>query len=709
MDTMKLFIDGREIRASKGQTILEAALGANIYIPHLCTHPDLPVQGNCNLCVVEIEGRDKPAKACENEIAEGMKINTKSEAVIRSRNVAMELMLAGHPHDCTSCKAYLKCELQTLMQYMRTVNARMRPIDREAININNRNPLIVREMERCIQCGRCVRACRELRDVGILDYSKLGWESYIGTENDLPLADAGCRFCGACVEVCPTGALLDTAGIFRTDIPREAALVPCTAECPAQINIPCYINYISEQKNSQAVAVIREKVPFPHALGYVCNHRCETGCKREHLNEAISIRELKRYAVEHDAEHLWYDSYMKPLAAKTGKSVAVIGGGPCGLTAAFYLQKKGHEVTVFERLPVAGGMLTTGIPEYRAPWNDIKKEIDVIEQIGVTIRTSSNVTSAGALKKDFDAVLVAIGASQGKKLRSIPGWDNRDVFTAIELLRANRLGQPISLGNTVNIIGGGNVAFDCARTLLRMGKNVNIVCLEKGDALLADKEEITEALEEGAVLYDGTTSICIEASNSEITGHRIMDVAKFYFDENRCLVVETAEGSERVIPCDSIVFSAGQVTDLTDDFGLELNRFGYPAGDSDKLTTSCAGIFAAGDVVTGTKFVIDAIAHGRKAAIVIDQYLGGDGQIDEALIPREHRNPKLGKIENFAELPREETFIRPVQDRKSDVEPLNTGFTCEQAVRESGRCLQCDLRKQITRVKLWTEYTGKGV
>jgi NADH dehydrogenase/NADH:ubiquinone oxidoreductase subunit G len=155
----------------------------------------------------------------------------------------------------------------------------MRRIQRDAIHINNKNPLIVREMERCIQCGRCVRACSELRGVGILGFNKLGWETYIGTENDLPLADSGCRFCGACVEVCPTSALRDVEGVFRNDIPREAALVPCSAECPAGINIPRYIRYIKDGKYSQSVAVVREKVPFPLSLGYVCNRRCETGCR----------------------------------------------------------------------------------------------------------------------------------------------------------------------------------------------------------------------------------------------------------------------------------------------------------------------------------------------------------------------------------------------------------------------------------------------
>jgi len=708
METINLFMDGREITAVQGQTILEAALASNIYIPHLCAHPDLPPQGNCSLCVVELDDEGRVVKACETDAAHGMRVRTKSPELTKARNIAMELLLAGHPRDCTSCKAYLNCELQSLMQYLGVVNARMRHIRRDATNINTKNPLIIREMERCIQCGRCVRACRSLRSVDILRYNKLGWETYIGTENDLPLADAGCRFCGACVEVCPTGALLDTEGLFRRDIPRAEALVPCSADCPVKMDIPRYIRYINCGDYSRAVAVMREKAPFPHTLGYVCNRRCETACKREKLNEAISVRELKRFAAERDTDRIWYDKYISPLAPKTGKSVAVIGGGPCGLTAAYYLQKKGHEVTIYEKLPKAGGMMAAVIPEYRVPAGVVEDEVDIIRKAGVTILTDSHIASAAELKKSCDAVLVAVGAGRGKKLRGVPGWDNESVFTAIDVLGAARLGRQLDLGNTVNIIGGGNVAFDCARTLLRMGKSVNIICLEKGGAMLADEEEIREAAEEGADLFDGAVSVRIETADRKISSHRIIDVEDFHFDRNNELILNTLAASERTIPCDSIIFAAGQEPDLDDGFGIELNCFGYPVIDHDNLTTNIGGVFAAGDAVTGTKFIVDAIAAGRKAAATIDRYLGGEGRIDELLIPFTEGNPKIGKIEGFAEIKRELATLRPSEERSSDFKPVSGGLECAQASRESERCLQCDLRKQISKVKLWTGYSSGG-
>ena len=707
MGTITISIDGREVEVAGSRSILEAALAEGIYIPHLCTHPDLPVQGNCSLCVVEIDGCGRPVKSCETEAAGGMRVITKSQALTKARSVAMELMLAGHPHDCTSCKVYLKCELQTLMQYLGVVNARMRRVHRETNNINNKNPLIVREMERCVQCGRCERVCGALRGVETLRYNKIGWETYIGTENDLPLADSGCRFCGACVEVCPTGALQDAEGSFKAGLKRAESLVPCTAECPAGIDVPRYIRHVKNGQYSHAAAVIREKAPFPHTLGYVCSNRCEDVCRRGRLNSAVAIRELKRHAVENDRDCIWLKNYIVPLA-DTGRKAAIIGAGPCGLTAAYYLRKKGHEVTVYERLPTAGGMLACGIPQHRLPDDVVRSEIEIIRRTGVKVETGFNVASASELKKSHDAVLVAVGASRGKILRSIPGWDLDGVLTALDILRSVRLEAPPGSGGMVCIIGGGNVAFDCARTLLRMGKSVSIVCVEKGDDIPADKEEIEEAAEEGALLYDGTAGVGIESDGGRVAGLRVADVTGYSFDDRRSLIVETAKGSERVIACDCVVFSAGQECDLTADFGLKLNQFGYPAVDIETLKTSVEGIFASGDAVTGTKFVIDAIAGGRKAASIIDAYLGGDGVIDERLIPREAGGAYIGKIPDFAVLPREAAALRPVSDRKLDNMPVNCGLTSGQAAFESVRCLQCDLRKHISGVKLWTEYSAKG-
>ena len=702
----KIKIDDKEVSFYSGQTVLEAALDAGIYIPHLCAHPDLTPIGECKLCVVEMDGR--LVQACKTLAESGMSIVTKNDAIDHCRVVAMELMLAGHPHDCTSCKAYLKCELQALMQYTGAVHARLHTVKKTATSINNKNPLIVRELERCIQCGRCVRVCEEKRGVGVLHYKKVGREIYIGTEDNKPLLDAGCRFCGACVEVCPTGALQDAEGVFREDLPREQALVPCQAECPAHIDIPAYIRAIAHGDYSQAVGIIREKVPFPHSLGYVCNHVCETGCKHKALDLPVSIRELKRFAVEHDKIQQWKARYLQ-AGDRTGKTVAVVGAGACGLTAAYYLNKKGHAVTVFEEKKIPGGQMTSGIPEYRIPQADVLEEIQLIIDSGVQIKCNTPIESAKDLKNDYDAVLVAIGTSVGKKLTHLPGADCQRVYSALEVLQAQRLESPVDLGDTVSVIGGGNVAFDVARTMVRQGKTVNIICLEK-DASQASKEERDLAVEEGVRIFDRCSTEKIIVRKGQVAGVQVHKINDFYFEPNTHELIEDAvPQSTCIISCDAVVFAAGQVTGLTEAFGLQLNHQGYPinpeTGKSEYIT-SIEGVFAAGDVITGTKHLIDAIASAREVTQMIDRYLGGTGEIEEELVERE-KSGAIGNAENLISVQRGEMAYIAPQKRMTSFELETEGFTQEQAVNESGRCLQCDLRLDLKRVKMWTEYTLK--
>ncbi len=711
MGKISLFIDGTEIQAEEGMSVLEASLAAGIYIPHLCSHPDLPATGGCKMCVVEVEGEEAPVSSCVTEVREGMKVKTKTEQVSQLRKIALELIMAGHPHDCTGCRAYGNCELQAMWQYLGVLHARMKDEfpEKTTLKIGTGSPIIIRENDRCIQCGRCVRACNDLRKVGAIGYEKKGLETYISTPGDLPLNQTDCRFCSACVEVCPTGALIDMEGLFRSDLPKEQALIPCQAECPAHTDIPGYIRLIAEGKCSEAVGVIREKLTFPHALGYVCNNRCENGCKREKLNDPLSIRNLKRFAVENDKEQVWKEAYTTPVKPRSGKKVAVIGGGATGMTAAYYLNRCGHDVTVFEAKKIAGGHMTSGMPEYRIPTEDVLAEVQVIVDSGVKLVCDSPIANAAELKKDYDAVLVAIGTSVGKKLMYLPGATYKQVYSALDILQAQRLGKEIDLGETVNIIGGGNVAFDAAGTLLRMGKTVNVVCLEK-DASQASAEERDMALQEGANLFDSHSNEAILGTEDQVTGLQVHKINSFYFHpETRALVEDAIPDSTYTIPCDSIVFAAGQVTGLTDDFGLELNRFGYPidpkTGKSE-FTTSVEGVFAAGDVITGTRFVIDAIASARECAQLMDKYLGGDGNIDEVLVERT-LDPAIGTIEGFSSLTREELGVRAAEERKNDFAPIFTGFTCDQGKCEASRCLQCDLRPAIQKVENFNAYSKR--
>ncbi len=701
---MKIYIDGRPVDALEGQTILEAALNANIYIPHLCTHPDLPVIGECGICVAEVDG--KIVKTCEAPVRDGMEVSLRSEKAIHQRNVALEFILASHPHDCSSCKAYLKCELQAITQYTDVTHSRLRTVVKKSTGINVVNPLIVREMERCISCGRCVRACKELRGVGILQYNKLGKETYIGTEGDLPLKDAGCRFCGACIEVCPTGALQDVEGIFRSDLPRREALIPCKAECPAHVDIPAYIRAVNERRFDDANAILHEKIPFPMVLGHICNHLCEKNCKRNGLDEALGIRDLKRFIVENSSDEKWLAKAFHK--ERSGKKVAIVGSGPCGLTAGYYLNKLGHDVTVYEKRPVPGGPMTSGIPEYRLPLEETLKEIQVILNDGVRCECGTEISDVKKLREENDAVLVAVGVSKGRKL-PIPGADSEQVYTAMDVLSDCRAGEDLSyLGETVCIIGAGSVGYDVARSLVRKGFAVNLTCLEQKDQILADQDDQEEGAEEGICLLPGRSFEAIETADGQVTGLRVHTVLSSTYDRATGKVTEVAEpDSQTVIPCDSIVFATGQNTGLLeyDDFGIRLNKRGFP--EVDGFATSEDGIFAAGDAITGISFVIKAIEQGRQAAQVMDTYLGGDGQIEETLCEREP-DPEIGKSADFAVRPKEKQHLRDAEERKHDFKDVYCTFTCSQAGNESGRCLQCDLRTMMGKVKPWTEYNLKG-
>ncbi len=693
MNTITLNINGKDVKTELGKTVLEAALDNDIYIPTLCYHPDLSPFGACRLCIVQIEGLRGLPTSCTIAAKEGMVVKTDTPEIRQVRKIAMELILAAHPDDCLVCTQNLNCELQAVAQYIGVEQKRLKP----GVNVkplNTGNPLFNHDMSKCILCGRCVRACYELRGVGILSFINRGKDTYVGTAFDKSLAEANCRFCGACIEVCPTGALTDKDGFIRKGN-KDSALVPCRSTCPAHIDIPRYIRFITENKYAEAHAVIREKVPFPKSLGYACNHPCEDVCRRKDINEAVAIKNLKRFVAENDGTSWGNDITIAP---PTGKSIAVIGAGPAGLTAAFYLSKFGHKVTVFEALPVNGGMLKVGIPEYRLPKSVLDAEIAEIKKAGFEIKNNQKIESTDdLLKEGYDAVYIAIGAHKCIKM-GVDGEDNKGVIDAISFLRDISLGSPVKIGDRVAVIGGGNVATDAARSAIRLGaKQVDMIYRRTRKEMPASDEEIDGCIDEGVNI------IYLAAPSKVLTEGKLLKL--------ECVRMQLGEpdasGRQRPVPIqgseftesyDTIISAIGQTADVPDNFNIECVKGNRLPVGKDKATVK-SGVFAGGDAVSGPATIIEAIASGRAGAIAIDKYLGGKGIIDEQLAPTTEPCDCIGCVKGFAGQERQQQPVLDMEERISGFEVVENNFSEDSAVKEADRCLQCDLRLKISAVK----------
>lgn len=695
-------IDGKRMEVPDGRNVLDCALDAGIYIPHLCHHPDLKPLGSCRMCLVEVEGKETPVTSCNLKAKDGMNIRTDSEEIARLRMLSLELILTGHPEDCSTCPKYGSCELQTLIQYIGPKTGRLK-MRIKGFRTEEENPLLVHDMNRCVLCGRCVRACQELRGVHVLDYQQKGLETYVGTVHGKPLADADCRFCGACAEVCPTGAIRDRWKAGEEHRLKQDRIVPCRYGCPAHIDIPRYVRLAGEARYDEAAAVVREKAPFPEILGHICNHACELECKRGEINKSVSIRNIKRYAAEHDTGSCWRGKEKQLI--DSGKKVCIVGAGPAGLTAAYYLRKQGHEVAVKESLPQAGGMMNYGIPTYRLPREVITKETALITEAGVKIETSVKVENPSLLLKEYDAVLMAVGSHKGIRL-TMEGDHLPGVVLNTDFLRQVNLGAPVDLGGRVVVLGGGNVAFDCARTAKRLGaERVSLACLEDRKAMTADEEEILQAEEEGIEVYPAHTFERITGTK-KVSGVDFMKVKSFTFDDQRRAVIEKQEGTELHLEADTVIFAVGQRPDLDETSGLLQGKGNCIQVKEHSLETSCDGVFAAGDAVYGTKSVIAAIASGREAASEIDRYLGGDGDISEKLAPAESVSPNIGSCPGFAYRERQEPQLLSAEQRADNFKVADLGIG-ECVSLETGRCLQCDLRLNIAQPRLWGDYSGQ--
>ena len=461
--------------------------------------------------------------------------------------------------------------------------------------------------------------------------------------------------------------------------------VPCVALCPAGVDIPGYMALVGEDRCADAVRLIRKDNPFPVACAYICEHPCEARCRRNMIDDAINIRGLKRYAVDHAGE------VPQPTCAPaTGKRVAIVGGGPSGLSCAYYLALMGHKVTVYEEAKQLGGMLRYGIPNYRFPRHLLDAEIQSILSLGIEVHTGVTVGKdiwIEDLQKQYDCLYIAIGAHQDKKT-GIPGEHSKNVISAVEMLRD--IGDDIMLdftGKKVVVIGGGNVAMDVTRSSIRLGaEKVTCVYRRRIEDMTALPDEVTGAMAEGAEIMTLAAPVRIEADEE--------GVAKALWVQPQLIGEADKAGRPRPhdaaldevrLEADVIVVAIGQGVEISgfDAAGVPIKRGAFVAGLSGQVG-DMDNVFAGGDCVTGPATAIRAIAAGKVAAANIDEHLGYHHEITVDIdipSPKLNNRPPHGRIN---------TTEREACQRKCDFEDIECGLTHEGAVTEASRCLRCD-------------------
>ena len=564
----RINIDGKEIYALQGQTILQAAAENDIYIPTLCYDDRMEIYGACGLCVVEVEGNPKLLKSCATEVAPNMIIHTKSRRIEESRKTNLELLLSNHVGDC-------------------------RP--------------------------------------------------------------------------------------------------PCVKACPAQTDCQGYTGLIAEGRYREALELIKEKIPLPASLGRVCPHPCEEACRRGLVEEPVSIANLKRFAGDLD---LAGDALLPECAKATGKKVAILGAGPYGLSMAYFLRLKGHDVTIYEAMPHAGGMLRYGIPEYRLPKAVLEKEVQRICDMGVEIRTGIRVgsdLSFDSVRRNYDAVCIGIGAWKSTGV-GCEGEDIPGVIGGIDFLRMIERNESFSMGKKVAVIGGGNTAMDACRSAVRLGaQKVYNVYRRTKDEMPADLTEIEEAAEEGVIFRNLTSPLKIHAGADGRVASMTLQVMELGEpDASGRRSPKPVEGRTEELDVDMVIPAIGQAVNPEGIRGVEFTRKNGIVYDKDTFMTSLPGVFAGGDCGNDKiSIAVEAIADAKKGSEVIHSYLEGKtvayrpeytaerGDITEKTFEDRERQCRL-KPEQLDPEARKHNFIEIVK-----------GYSAEQAREEASRCREC--------------------
>lgn len=517
-----------------------------------------------------------------------------------------------------------------------------------------------------------------------------------------------CTGCGDCQEVCPIDipsafelgmtTRHPISRLFPQAIPNKYSIIregmpPCQAACPAGVNVQGYMTLTGRGKFTEALALVRERMPFASICGRICVRPCETACKRGQLDAPSAICHTKRFLGDYEIEHGLHSN--PPMKDPREKKVAVVGSGPSGLSAAYFLAIEGYEVTVFEKLPVLGGMLAVGIPDYRLPRDVVDAEIENISAMGVTFRTGMafgrdfNVDDLES--QGYQAVFLSTGLHVSRGL-GVDGEDLGGVMGGVDMLREVALKEEVKVGERVVVIGGGNVAIDVARTAVRLGaKRVDLVCLEARDQMPAWEREIHEAVEEGVIINNSWGPKRFLDEDGKVRGVEFKRCTAV-FDESGAFRPSYDETDVTEISCDSVFVAIGQASesDMLRNLGLELAPGGRVLTDPETLATTRPGVFAGGDCTLGPATFVQAVAQGRQAAVSIHNHLEFSGLRE---VPPKERpvDKQLNEAERLRAKPieRNEMPVLPPETRVKSFDPIELGFTEEMAMREGQRCLWC--------------------
>lgn len=460
---------------------------------------------------------------------------------------------------------------------------------------------------------------------------------------------------------------------------------PCSLACPAGTDCQGYVGLIANGEFEEAIKLTKQIIPLPASIGRVCPHPCETACRRQHVEQSVSIAKLKAFIADKD---LASDKYIPEIAPSSGKKVAIIGGGPGGLSCAYFLLQKGHAVTIFDAMPKMGGMLRYGIPEYRLPKAVLDSEIDTVEKMGAVFVNDTRIgedVTLEKLREDYDAVVIAIGAWVSRGMR-VAGENLPNVVGGIDFLRGVAMGAPMDIGERVAVVGGGNTAMDACRTAVRLGaKEVSIIYRRTRAEMPAEDVEIEEAEEEGVIFKFLTNPV-------EFKEHSIVlqDMELGEPDESGRRSPVAIEGALHEEPIDTVIMAIGQGVNAYGMDGVELSKRNTIVADESTFMTNLDGVFAIGDATNkGASIAVEAIGEAQKSALVIDTYLNGEIRGYKKPFVVEREEPPYEKLKKFSPVYRPQTASLLPDYRKGNFDEVFVGYDEQQAVNEAKRCLEC--------------------